>query len=307
MRLALLCPGQGAQGRAMFELARADSAAGALLDTMIAQAGLDAPVDAVLADDTLLFANRHAQPLVVAATLANWKALERDLPAPAIVAGYSIGEVAAYAVAGALAPGAAVALARVRAGLMDASLGATPHQALVPVSGLPLDAIEALVRQHGFHVAIVTGDDSLIAGGRADRAAGLAAALAAAGARSSLLPVAVASHTPFMAGAVAPLAAALRQALSDPQVPVLSGISGERITRRDKAVEHLSRQVAEPVLWRECMDALVESGITVALELGPGAGLSRMLQARHPGIATRSVADFRSLDGVRAWLARQAD
>ena len=52
------------------------------------------------------------------------------------------------------------------------------------------------------------------------------------------------------------------------------------------------------------MDAAAEAGITVALELGPGAALARMLQARHPHIACRSVADFRSLDGIVAWLGR---
>jgi [acyl-carrier-protein] S-malonyltransferase len=305
-RLALLCPGQGAQQRAMFDLARTDAAARSLLDALIPQAGLDEPLAAVLADDALLFSNRYAQPLMVAATLANWKALAPDLPEPALVAGYSIGEVAAYAVAGALAPRDAVALAAARAGLMDAC--ATPSQALLAVSGLPLAAMEAPLREAGFHVAIVTGDDSCIAGGRAALAAQLIGQLTAIGARAAALPVAVASHTPFMAGAVAPLADALRRLpWRDPAVPVLSGISGERIGHSGKAIAHLSRQVAEPILWRECMDALPEAGITVALELGPGSGLSRMLQARHPQIATRSVADFRSLDGVAAWLARHVE
>jgi [acyl-carrier-protein] S-malonyltransferase len=292
----------------MFDMARTDPAAAALLARLIAGAGLEAPLEDVLANEALLFSNRYAQPLVVAATLANWTALARDLPAPALVAGYSIGELAAYAVAGALEPAEAVTLARVRAGLMDACLGTTPRQTLLSISGLPLAAIEALLPRHDFHVAIVTGEDSVIAGGRADAAGALGRELAEAGARAGLLPVEVASHTPFMAGAVAPLAAELQQrAFTDPRVPVLSGISGERITRRARAIEHLSRQVAEPILWRDCLDALPEAGITVALELGPGASLSRMLQARHPRIATRSVADFRSLGGVAAWLARHVD
>jgi [acyl-carrier-protein] S-malonyltransferase len=67
----------------------------------------------------------------------------------------------------------------------------------------------------------------------------------------------------------------------------------------------LSRQIAEPIRWKDCMDACAEAGATVALELGPGAALSRMLQARHPGIACRAVSEFRSLGGVRAWLERQ--
>jgi len=307
-RLTLLCPGQGAQHAAMFDMARTDPAAAALLDTLVARAGFAESLDAILGDAALLFANRYAQPLVVAATLANWTALAHDLPEPALVAGYSIGEVAAYAVAGALPPADAVTLARARAELMDACLHASPGQALLAVSGLPVATLEAQLRRHDFHLAIVTGEDSLIAGGRAEAAASLENALLAAGARASRLPVEVASHTPFMAGAVAPLAAALEgRSLRDPQVPVLSGISAERISHKSKAIEHLSRQVAETILWRDCMDALVEAGITVALELGPGAGLSRMLQARHPQIATRSVADFRSLDGVKAWLGRHVD
>lgn len=307
-RLALLCPGQGAQHRAMFDLARTDPAASALLDALIPHAGLDQPLDAVLADDALLFSNRYAQPLMVAATLANWKALARDLPEPALVAGYSIGEMAAYAVAGSLGPVDTVALARERALLMNACRLPSEKQALVAVSGLPVGAIEASLRRHDFHIAIVNGEDSVIVGGRAELAASLAEALAALGARAATLPVELASHTPLIAGAVAPLAAALaRRPFRDPQVPVLSGISAERIQKSGKAIEHLSRQVAQPVLWKNCMDALPEAGITVALELGPGSSLSRMLQARHPQIAARSVADFRSPGGIAAWLARHVD
>jgi [acyl-carrier-protein] S-malonyltransferase len=72
-----------------------------------------------------------------------------------------------------------------------------------------------------------------------------------------------------------------------------------------QAIGDLSRQIAEPIRWKDCMDACAEAGATVALELGPGAALSRMLQARHPGIACRAVSEFRSLGGVRAWLERQ--
>ena len=307
-RLALLCPGQGAQHRAMFDLARTDPAASTLLDALIPHAGLDQPLDSVLAEDALLFSNRYAQPLMVAATLANWTALARFLPEPALVAGYSIGEVSAYAVAGAISPADAVALARERALLMNACRFESQPQALIAVSGLPISAIDAVLRKHDFHIAILNGEDSVIVGGRAEHAASLTQALVALGARAATLPVELASHTPLIAAAVDPLAAALaRLPFRDPRVPVLSGISAERIQKSEMAIEHLSRQVAEPVLWKNCMDALPEAGITVALELGPGASLSRMLQARHPQIATRSVADFRSLDGVNAWLARHVD
>ena len=53
------------------------------------------------------------------------------------------------------------------------------------------------------------------------------------------------------------------------------------------------------------MDTIVERGIRVVLEIGPGAALAKMLQVRHPEITVRSVAQFRSMQGVATWLARQ--
>ena len=54
------------------------------------------------------------------------------------------------------------------------------------------------------------------------------------------------------------------------------------------------------------MDTIAESGATVALEIGPGTGLARMLSARHPQIACRAVDDFRSIDGIVGWMTRLA-
>lgn len=306
-RLALLCPGQGAQHPAMFDLARTSAQAAAMLDDSILTAQLGVPLDRILSD-ALLFSNRMAQPLIVAATLATWEALRERVPPPSLVAGYSIGEVAAWGVAGALSAHELVPLAAGRARLMNACLETTPGQALVAISGLPLRAAGEPLRQLGFYVAIETGEDSFIAGGLAARMAELQRWAEAGGARASPLRVEVASHTPYMRPAVEPFRHLLeRQHFTAPAMPVLSGITAEPLYRVDKAIEHLSRQLAETIRWKDCMDAFVEAGVTVALELGPGAALARMLQARHPQIACRSVAEFRSLDGVAAWLSRQLE
>ncbi|MDC8756333.1 ACP S-malonyltransferase [Janthinobacterium fluminis] len=296
-RLLILCSGQGGQHGAMFDLARTHARAAALLQQ-----------SALPADPAPLFANRVAQPLIVAASLAMWEALRDVAPAPALVAGYSIGELAAYGVAGALAPRDAMALAHTRAGLMDGCLAAQPEQALAAVSGLALARTRELLAAQGCHMAIITGEDSCIAGGPAAALEALAQSVAAAGGRSKRLPVDVAAHTPYMAAAVAPFAAALgATSFAAQHTPLLSGIAANIIAGKAAAVEHLSRQLAETIRWMDCMDACAEAGITVALELGPGAALARMLQARHPGIACRSVSDFRSIDGIGQWLARQFD
>jgi [acyl-carrier-protein] S-malonyltransferase len=179
---------------------------------------------------------------------------------------------------------------------------------MVALSAMPDGSVDELLRRFGYFAAIVTGEDSLVAGGPAGQRELLADAAVAAGGRATVLPVEVASHTPLLQGAVAPFQGLLqRQRWSAPAFPVLSGITAEPVEDASKAIAHLARQIAEPIRWKECMDACVEAGVTVALELGPGAALARMLQGRHPHIACRSVADFRSLDGIVTWLGRHFD
>lgn len=299
-RLLILCPGQGGQHDGMFDMARADPQGGAMLG-QFERAGL-------ATDPALMFANATAQPMVVAAGLAIWEALRPHAPTPALVAGYSIGELTAYGVAGAMGAAETVALAQLRARLMSACLQDSGPQAMLAVSGLPLPRLAAPLAAHGFRVAIETGEDSCIAGGLLAGADRLEEELAAAGARCGRLPVEIASHTPLMQAAVAPFAQALRaSALQAPPIPVLSGVAAQRIASREQAAEHLARQLSETIRWKDGMDACAEAGVTVALELGPGAALSRMLQARHPAIACRSVAEFRSVAGVLRWLERQAE
>jgi [acyl-carrier-protein] S-malonyltransferase len=284
-RLMLLCPGQGGQHAGMFDLARTDPGASAFLD------GCVLPVE-----PDMLFDNRVAQPAIVAATLAMWQALQDHLPAPALIGGYSIGELAAYGVAGAL--GDAVALAAARAALMDAAAAGEP-QGLAAVGGVDVAHVRSVI-----DVAIVTGVDSCIAGGTAAQLAALPARLPTA--RIARLPVGVAAHTALMAGAVQPFAHLLQAAPFAPwRCPVLAGIDAARVMRVDMAIDRLARQLQETIDWAACMDAASEAGITVALELGPGAALSRMLRERHPHIACRSVADFQTLAGIAGWVNRE--
>ena len=294
-RLLLLCPGQGGQHPGMNALAAADPAAARLL----AQAPLP---------DGALFDNRVAQPAVVASTLAMWEALRPRLAAlslrPALVAGYSVGELAAYGVAGAFTPSDAIALAHQRAALMNqASDG---EQGLAAVSGIVVKQLAGLAATVGCEIAIVNGADSAVVGGPAAQLPALRELAEAQGARVQRLPVAVAAHTSLLRGAVAPFAQALASMpFARPAWPVLAGVDGSSVLDRGAAIDALSRQLAETIHWAACMDAAVESGITVALELGPGAALAKMMQGRHPAVSCRSVAEFRSLEGVVGWISRQ--
>ncbi|MDY7580097.1 acyltransferase domain-containing protein [Herbaspirillum sp. RTI4] len=300
-RLAILCPGQGGQNPGMFDLlpAEAQAAVGVALAPVLAY-----PLPSILADDSLLFANRIAQPLIVAATLAIWDLLKDALPEPMLVAGYSIGEFSACGVAGAAPASELIALAAQRAALMDACAIDAP-QGLMSVTGLAVDIVRERLPLYGIYLAIDTGFDTLIAGGRQADLLAAECDLQARGARIGHLPVSVASHTPLMQGAADPFAARLAQmTFHDPHIPLLAGVSGQVLRHKTAVQEALMRQLTQPIDWTACMDACVEQGITVVLELGPGAALSRMLRVRHPEIACRSVSEFRSLAGIRQWLDR---
>lgn len=303
-QFAVLCSGQGVQHAGMFDLARSDTAVAGRLDGWLADAMPGIAVARVLNDSPRLFSNRLAQPLIVAASLALWEALKQKLPTPTLAAGYSVGEVAATSVAGALPPDAAIGLAAERAQQMQRCADALGEpQGMLSISGLPVSRAAEQASQGGVFIAIETGKDTCIAGGLQSRLLKLEADVRKQSARTVLLPVGVASHTPLMRDAVAPFQSTLASSgMTDPAIPLLAGVHGGMLFSAADIRACLAQQLTNKIEWAACMDTIAERGITTVLELGPGAALSQMLQTRHPQIAARSIADFRTLTGILHWL-----
>lgn len=299
--LAVLCPGQGGQRAGMLDAALATAAGAAVVRRASAASALDL-VRLAREGGPETFRNATAQPLLCAVELATWAALRDALPQPRLVAGYSLGELASYACAGALDPEELVALAARRAALMDGAASSAPG-GLLAIRGLPLARTEALARAAGAELAIVNAPDQGIVGGPETALTAVADAAARAGGKAQRLCVDVPAHTRALAPAVAPFAEALAAStLRDPAVPVLAGISAEPVRDRAAAIASLSRQLAERIEWGRCLAAAAELGCTVFLELGPGSALTRMVAEALPGAEARSVEAFRSLDGVARWV-----
>lgn len=303
--LALLCPGQGDQDASMLELALADPRGAEVVRAASAAAGLDL-VAAARGAGPSPFVNGVAQPLVCTAELATWAALRRLLHPPRVIAGYSLGELAAYGCAGALGVEDVVRLAVRRAALMDAA--ASAGSGLVALRGLPLATVEAIAAEAGAEIAIVNGPDHALVGGDAAALDQVEARGLDAGATTiQRLRVGLAAHTSVLAPAVAPFAAALAaSSLRDPAIPVLAGVSGAPVRARAEAIAALSTQLARRIEWGRCLAAAAEMGCSVFLELGPGTALARMAAQAMPGAAARSVAEFRTLEGVARWVGAQA-
>lgn len=306
-RIAILCSGQAGQHAGMFDLIREDDHANRLLLTWPLEELCGYPMHEILSSERLMFANPIAQPLVVAAQLATWEIIRGLISRPVITAGYSIGELASWSVAGAIAPDKAIRLAAVRAQLLQACIEPGQPQLMLAISlshaVTKMADIESLLHAHGFYIAIEVAEDAVISGGLLVHADALENAVTAAGGKVTRLPIEIASHTPWMKAAVSAFEKAVQESgMSTPRFPVLAGISGARLHDKNTAATALSRQLAEPIRWQAVMDSVHEAGVTMAIELGPGAALSKMLKTRYPHIQCRSVSEFKSLSGLKRWL-----
>ena len=310
MTLAILCSGQGPQHPAMFALtADLPDAAGLFARATALLGGRD-PRDLVRTESSdALHHNRTGQILCTLQALAAAVGLRAALGARPIIAGYSVGEVAAWGVAGIWSGAETLDLAARRAELMDAASPA--GDGLLFVRGLPLATVERLCERHGAAIAIVNPGDAFVLGGSGpllDSLAEEAEALRAA--RITRLPVEVASHTPRLVAAVPAFRACLARAGTSRRpaegARLLSGIDGAPVVDVDEGLGKLAAQVAQTVRWADCLEACREAGATAFLELGPGTALSAMAAGSQDDIPARGLEDFRTLEGARTWLARQA-
>ena len=305
MTLALLFPGQGVQHPDMLRWIDDVPAAAGALAAMAARLGPD--WRAHLADDTWATSNRVAQSLMTGTSLAAWRALAGHLPAPVAVAGYSVGELAAFGAAGVYDDEMALSLAELRSRAMDTS--AAGHAGgLLSASGVPGEVVTALCARLDLAVAIDVAPDRVVLGGAADALTEAAAELRARGADVVPLKVRVVSHTRWMQAASDTFAAHLAPMPWRPAAAwVVTNLEGSA----ERAVPPLKRalagQVAATVRWREAMETLAERRPTCVLEVGAGSALSRLWRAHRPEVPVRSVDEFNSVSAVVTWVSRQLD
>lgn len=305
MTLAVLLSGQGAQHPGMFDLT-ADrpeaqmvfAAAKPLLD------GSDAR-DLVRAGGKALHGNRTGQILCCVAALAGWAALGSSRPARAIVAGYSIGDLAAWGIAGRFSSETVLNLAAGRADAMNAASG--EGFGLAGVRGLGLAALAAMAARHDCHLAIRNAPDSGVVGGNREDLDALCAEATSAGARRAVvLRVHTPSHTPPLAAATRLFHDMLGRAELCRPAPVaprlVSGLDGATVFDPEAGLKKLALQISQTIDWAACLEACREYGADRVLELGPGHALTSMARTALPDARVHALEEFRSIAGVRDWI-----
>ena len=304
MTLAVLLSGQGGQHPGMFDLTADWPDAAPIFAAAERVLGHD-PREFVRSPGADLHGNRTGQILCCVAALAGWTIVEAARPARVIVAGYSIGDLAAWGCAGRFDAEVILRLAAIRAEAMDAASG--EGFALAGIRGLRLPEIETMAGRHGCHLAIRNAADSAVVGGPRSALEEVCSAARAAGAqRAVVLSVRTPSHTPLLRDASRRFEEAL--AAEHPRRPpagaprLISGLDGAAVFEVQAGLSKLARQISETIDWAACLVACWEYGCETVLELGPGHALATMAREAIPGARVHALEEFRSASGAAEWI-----
>lgn len=306
--IALLAPGQGAQTPGMLAPWLEDPAAEKTVEGWSDAVGLDLVRLGTTAEAAEITDTAVTQPLIVALGLLAARRLRDRLddaggtPEDMVVAGHSIGEITACAVAGVLTDDAAVALAGVRGREMAAACAVAPTSMAAVLGGEP-EAVLARLSELGLTPANRNGAGQVVAAGAQEAVTELVGS-PPEGARVKELPVAGAFHTAHMEPAREAMAAhASSVEVGNPRLTLLSNADGEVVGSGAEALQRLVAQVTRPVRWDACMDALGARGVGATLELPPGATLTGLVKRALKGTPTLALKTPEQLDAAAELIA----
>ena len=287
--LALIAPGQGAQTPAMLTPWIEDPANKALLTKWSEAIDLDLLHLGTHADADEIKDTANAQPLIVAAGLLGARALAAT-DQYSFVAGHSVGEITAAALAGVISELDAMKLVRAR-GIEMAKAAAVTPAGMAAVLGGEREIVLSAIADLGLVAANDNGAGQIVAAGDLDALA----QLAPEGARVRALAVAGAFHTSYMQSAVEPLRAlAATIEVNDPKCGVISNKDGAIIRDGRDVLDRIVAQISNPVRWDLCMTTLSQN-VSGALEVPPAGTLVGLLKRAVPIVETfaiKSVADL---------------
>ncbi len=299
MTRAFVCPGQGAQfigmGKALAEAFSVASEVFQEVDDALAQ-----PLSQLIWEGELeaLTLTENAQPALMATSLAAARVLDAEglgVETADFVAGHSLGEYSALAIAGALSVGNAAKLLRTRGKAMQEAVP-VGIGAMAALLGLDFKTASKVAKEAAQGEVCEAANDNdpaqvVVSGHKSavERAVELAKEYGAR--RAVLLPVSAPFHCSLMAQAADVMEAALAEIeFQTPKVPLVSNVLAEAVRNPDEIRKLLVKQITGVVRWRESVVWMAENGVSEIWEIGAGKALSGMVRRIEKRINCRNFA-----------------
>jgi [acyl-carrier-protein] S-malonyltransferase len=306
MKLAMVFPGQGSQSVGMLrgydglpEVSRVRDEAAAVLGGDFVRLLDEGPAES-------LNLTVNTQPAMVTAGYAvyrAWRALGG--PAPAIVAGHSLGEYTALTAAGALAFRDCLPLVRFRAQAMQEAVP-TGQGAMAAILGLEDEAARAACAEAEGEVQAVNFNapgQVVIAGEKAAVERAIEKCKARGAKRAMALPVSAPFHSTLMRPAAERLRGYLEGVkVQATEIPVVNNVDVKVESEPARLKDALVRQAASPVRWVETVQAMAAMGATHVVECGPGKVLAGMTKRIAPQLQSFTLSDRAAVEQALAAL-----
>jgi [acyl-carrier-protein] S-malonyltransferase len=282
-------------------MAEADAVLGFSLSTLCFQGPEETLTDTI-----------NAQPALLASSVAALRALHEalpDLPAPAAVAGHSMGEYSALVAAGSLSFPDALRLVRERGRLMKEAGQRSPG-GMAAILGLDaVDVVALCVQAADLSGAVVqmANDNcpgqTVISGDNHSLDLAMDLARQAGAKKVVRLAVSIAAHSPLMA----PAAAALRQAIEatpiqPPAMPVIGNVHAQPLLTVDAIRADLAGQLTAAVRWTESMRYVADQGLELVVEVGSGDVLTNLMKRIERSVNRLAVGDPDGIEQLRALM-----
>lgn len=303
-KTAFVFPGQGSQAVGMLAAAYEDSeAVRATFSEAAAALGYDVWALIQSGPQEALNLTETTQPVLLSCSVALWRSWQAQGGAvPLIMAGHSLGEFSALVCAGALELSDALQLVRKRGEYMQTAVpvGEGAMAAILGLDDAVINEICAQTQALGAgEVAAVNFNSpgQVVIAGHTEAVDAAIIKLKEAGAKRAMsLPVSAPFHTQLMKPAADNLAQAIADvAMSAPQIPVVHNVHAQTESDPEKIRQLLIEQIYQPVLWTDCVQAIIAAGAEHIVECGPGRVLSGLNRRIDKSLQSYSVEDPEAL------------
>ncbi|MGN0478088.1 MAG: ACP S-malonyltransferase [Hominenteromicrobium sp.] len=294
-KVAFVFSGQGAQYSGMGKsLCEASAAAKAVFETAeaIRPGTMQQCFEGTLEEISI---TKNTQPCLFCVDLAAAEALREAGIQPDMVAGFSLGEVAAVTFAGVFTQAEGFSLVTKRGEAMQAAAEKV-DSAMAAVLKLANEKVEELCRMHpGVFPVNYNCPGQLVVAGLKTSLEGFLSDVAENGGRAVPLNVSGGFHSPFMESASIRLAQALSEMdAKAPKIPVYANYTAEPYGE-DDAKFLLEKQVSNPVRWQQTIETMIAAGVDTFVEVGAGKTLCGLVKKTNRAAKVYNVENAETL------------